>query len=132
MRRFGLRLALGAFLIMLPAAPAAAQDTGIVTGTVVDSSGQVLPGASVVLTNEATRDARTLVTNERGDFAFRAVPPGTYTVVVELSGFRKFEQRNNVVNGAEIPPTTVAKTTIVGPDNYKDVMDATSIANCGG
>jgi L-arabinose transport system substrate-binding protein len=39
---------------------------------------------------------------------------------------------NNVVNGAEIPPTTVAKTTIVGPDNYKDVMDATSIANCGG
>ena len=39
---------------------------------------------------------------------------------------------NNVVNGAEIPPTTVAKTTIVGPDNYKDVMDATSVANCGG
>ena len=61
MRRFGLRLALGAFLIMLPAAPAAAQDTGIVTGTVVDASGQVLPGATVALTNEATRDARTMV-----------------------------------------------------------------------
>jgi L-arabinose transport system substrate-binding protein len=39
---------------------------------------------------------------------------------------------NNVVNGKEIPPTTVANTTIVGPDNYKDVMDPTSIANCGG
>ena len=37
-----------------------------------------------------------------------------------------------VVNGTEIPPMTVANTTIVGPDNYKDVMDATSIANCGG
>jgi L-arabinose transport system substrate-binding protein len=39
---------------------------------------------------------------------------------------------NNVVNGAAIPPMTVAKTTIVTPDNYKDVMDPTSIANCGG
>ncbi len=84
MRRFGLRLALGALLIMLPAARAAAQDTGIVTGTVVDASGQVLPGATVALTNEATRDARTMVTNERGDFTFRAVPPGIYTVTVEF------------------------------------------------
>ncbi len=39
---------------------------------------------------------------------------------------------NNVVNGDEIPAMTVAKTTIVSPDNYTDVMDATSIANCGG
>ena len=100
MRRFRLRLALGALLIMLPAVPAAAQDTGIVTGTVADASGQILPGASVALTNEATRDARTTVTNERGDFTFRAVPPGIYTVTVELSGFRKFEQRSNVVNAS--------------------------------
>jgi L-arabinose transport system substrate-binding protein len=39
---------------------------------------------------------------------------------------------NNVVNGEEIPATTVAKTTIVAPDTYEDVMDDTSIANCGG
>lgn len=39
---------------------------------------------------------------------------------------------NNVVNGEEIPPTTVAKTTIVTPETYTDVMDDTSIANCGG
>jgi L-arabinose transport system substrate-binding protein len=39
---------------------------------------------------------------------------------------------NNVVNGAEIPAMTVAKTTIVTPDNYKDVLDPTSLANCGG
>jgi len=130
---------------MLPAAPAAAQDTGIVTGTVVDSSGQVLPGASVVLTNEATRDARTLVTNERGDFAFRAVPPGTYTVVVELSGFRKFEQRNNVVNassqlavgaikleiGAMAESVTVmAQGTVVETRNsdYSGLLTSTQIA----
>ena len=39
---------------------------------------------------------------------------------------------NNVVNGEPIPPTTVAKTTIVTPDTYTDVMDPTSITNCGG
>src|SRR5262245_20333855 len=93
-------LALCALLIMLPAARAAAQDTGIVTGTVVDASGQVLPGATVVLTNEATVDVRTLATNERGEFTFRAVRPGLYTIAVELSGFRKFEQRSNVVNAS--------------------------------
>src|SRR5262249_54944817 len=89
-----------ALIIMLPAARAAAQDTGIVTGTVVDASGQVLPGATVALTNEATSDVRTITSNDRGDFTFRAVPPGRYTVTVELSGFRKFDQRNNVVNAS--------------------------------
>jgi hypothetical protein len=145
MRRFGLRLALGALLIMLPAARAAAQDTGIVTGTVVDASGQILPGASVALTNEATRDARTMVTNERGDFTFRAVPPGIYTVTVELSGFRTFEQRNNVVNassqlaigavkleiGAMAESVTVtAQGTVVETRNsdYSGLLTSTQIA----
>src|SRR5438874_4639846 len=102
MRMNRVTLILAAILIMLlPAArPAAAQDTGIVTGTVVDASGQVLPGATVALLNEATTNFRTLTSNERGDFTFRAVPPGRYTVTIELSGFRKFEQRNNVVNAS--------------------------------
>jgi type 1 fimbria pilin len=59
------------------AAPAAAQDTGVVSGTVVDATGQVVPGATVTLTNEGTADFRTLVSTERGDFAFRAVTPGS-------------------------------------------------------
>jgi hypothetical protein len=130
---------------MLPAARAAAQDTGIVTGNVVDASGQVLPGASVTLTNEATRDARTMVTNERGDFTFRAVPPGIYTVTVELTGFRKFEQRSNVVNassqlaigavkleiGAMAESVTVtAQGTVVETRNsdYSGLLTSTQIA----
>ncbi|HEY6056736.1 MAG TPA: substrate-binding domain-containing protein, partial [Candidatus Limnocylindrales bacterium] len=39
---------------------------------------------------------------------------------------------DNVVNGKPLPPTTVAKTTIVDPTTYKDVFDATSLKNCGG
>ena len=68
MRTSARRLALCALLSLLPAVRAAAQDTGIVTGTVVDASGQVLPGATVALFNEGTTNARTQVSNERGDF----------------------------------------------------------------
>jgi len=93
--------ACGALLFWLGlAAPGAAQDTGVVSGTVVDATGQIVPGATVTLTNESTADFRTLASNERGDFAFRAVRPGSYTVKVELPGFRTVEQRNNIVNAS--------------------------------
>src|SRR3954462_14033570 len=86
------------------AAPAAtlsaAQDTGTVSGTVVDSSGQVVPGAAVTLINEATADARTAPSSDTGAFIFRAVPPGSYSVRVELQGFRTFEQKKNIVNAS--------------------------------
>src|SRR5262245_30288918 len=105
MRTIGRRVVLFALLIIsISIAPgagsASAQDTGIVTGTVVDASGQVLPGATVTLTNEATLVPRTLTTNERGEFTFRAVQPGTYGVTVELAGFRKHEQQRNVLNAS--------------------------------
>src|SRR5258708_39092534 len=91
----------GALLAALfMAAPTAAQDTGVVAGTVVDSTAQVVPGATVTLANENTGDVRTLVSNERGEFSFRAVTPGSYTVKVELAGFRTIEQRNNVLNAS--------------------------------
>jgi hypothetical protein len=138
-------LALFTVLIMLPAARAAAQDTGIVTGTVVDASGQVLPGATVTLTNEATADVRTTASTERGEFTFRAVRPGRYAVAVELSGFRKFDQRNNVVNassqldlgavkleiGAMTEVVTVtAQGTVVETKNsdYSGLLTSTQIA----
>ena len=67
---------LGFLIITLAAAlPARAQDTGIISGTVVDSSDQVLPGATVTLVDEATGATRTLTSNERGEFAFRARRP---------------------------------------------------------
>jgi hypothetical protein len=50
------------------------------------------------LTQEATRNARTQSTGSRGEFGFRAVAPGSYTVRVELAGFRACESRANVLN----------------------------------
>src|SRR5262249_48638325 len=94
-------LALAAGLVaLLASSPAAAQNTGVVTGTVVDASGQIVPGATVTLTDEGKGDPRTATSDERGEFAFRAITPGSYTVKVELTGFRTFERKNNIVNAS--------------------------------
>ena len=63
--------------------------TATLTGTVTDSSGAVLPGVTVTAASEAVIGGpRTAVTDENGVYRFPALPPGTYTVKVELSGFR--------------------------------------------
>ena len=90
-RRLTLRCA--GVILLLSAPPASAQDTGSVSGTVVDSSSQVVPGATVTLTHEATANTRTTTSGPRGAFVFRALAPGSYTVKIELSGFRTLEQK---------------------------------------
>jgi hypothetical protein len=101
---FGRQLRTGLFALLVAVVgvgQAAAQDANAtVSGTVADEQGQVLPGATVTLTNETTKLARTGATDARGDFRFTNVLPGTYSVKVELQGFKAFERRNNVVNSA--------------------------------
>lgn len=75
--------------------------TGAVSGTVLDPSGNAVAGATVTLTNEGTKDARVLTTNEDGAFRFTAVLPGTYTVKVEQRGFSSFERKGNVLTANE-------------------------------
>jgi hypothetical protein len=87
-------------LALFAALPAAAQNTGTISGTLVDNTSQVVPGATITLTNDATGSARTTVSGDRGDFAFRAVDAGSYTVKVELTGFRTIERRNNVLSAS--------------------------------
>src|SRR5260221_852717 len=82
------------------AATAGAQDTGTVSGTVVDAQAAAIPGATVTLTDEKTGTARSIVSDGRGEFTFRSVLPGTYTVKAELTGFRSFETRRNVLNAS--------------------------------
>jgi hypothetical protein len=75
--------------------------TGSITGTVVDPSGQVVAGARITLTNEATRDVRRTASSEIGVFSFVAVPPGAYSLKVEQSGFKAAERTGLVLTANE-------------------------------
>ncbi len=57
-------------------------------GTVVDSSGAVIPGADVSAKHNATGVVTTAVTNSEGVFSMPAMAVGTYTVTVTLQGFK--------------------------------------------
>ncbi len=62
--------------------------TGAVAGTVKDSSGAVVKGASVTLTDNGTNTAQTGTTDSSGRYVFAAVNPGMFTLRVEAKGFR--------------------------------------------
>lgn len=81
------RIAL-ALLVVLAAGAAFAQDTGSIRGNVTDTTGAIVPGATVTLQNEATKFNRNIVTDAKGDYYFGAVSPGTYTITVEIPGFK--------------------------------------------
>src|SRR2546430_6578433 len=64
--------------------------TATVYGVVRDSTGAVLPGATITATNQGTNLSRGAVTDERGEFALPALPAGPYTVKIELPGFKTY------------------------------------------
>lgn len=74
--------------ILATAATISAQTFGEITGTVSDSSGAVVAGASVTLVNTATSQARKVDTNETGNYTIPFVPPGLYEVRVQKEGFK--------------------------------------------
>jgi hypothetical protein len=83
--RWAVRLV--ACCLLLQSSAFAQVTTADIVGRVTDSTGAVLPGATVTITNEGTRDVRIAPTTESGDFAFNLLPIGTYAVKVELQGF---------------------------------------------
>jgi len=66
------------------------KDTGSITGTVRDSSGSVVPGAAITITN-AVGLKQTTNSDEQGDYLIPGLPPGTYKVAVSAPGFKPFE-----------------------------------------
>ncbi|MCS7025111.1 MAG: TonB-dependent receptor [Bryobacteraceae bacterium] len=71
--------------------------TSQINGVVTDSSGAVVPGASVTLTNEATGVVWKQNTTEAGVYAFPAIPVGSYTIRVEAPGFKVAIRSGNIV-----------------------------------
>ena len=80
-------VAVAVLLAGIPAGIEAQTVTGTIQGTVADSSGGVLPGATVTITNAETGTQRTVVTNEAGIYTAPFIQIGRYTVRAAMSGF---------------------------------------------
>jgi len=76
-------------LILLVAIPARAQYRASIQGTVTDPTGAVISGATLTLTNDGTNEKQVRTSNGAGIYNFNALPPDTFTLVVEREGFQK-------------------------------------------
>jgi hypothetical protein len=95
------------FVLLLPTSVLKAQNVSAsLTGTVNDTSGAVIPKADVTLKNEASGDIRKTVSNTDGYFTFAAIPPGSYTVEVDVSGFEKWQATQIVLNAGDTRAVT--------------------------
>jgi Carboxypeptidase regulatory-like domain len=82
------------------------------SGTVVDSSGAVIPGATVKIRNNGTGEEVNTVSGTQGEFAAASLPGGTYSVTVSLMGFKTAVLNSVTLNAAT--PATVKVTLSVG------------------
>ncbi|MGH9816979.1 MAG: TonB-dependent receptor domain-containing protein, partial [Candidatus Acidiferrales bacterium] len=119
-------------LAVVLAAPVAAQTVrGSIGGVVTDSSGAVVPGAQVKLTHGETGRTRQMAADDEGEFQFSALPPGSYRVEIERSGFQQsvHELVLALNQDARIAgELVVAGTTDVVPVTESELLQATSAA----
>src|SRR5215470_18054564 len=96
-RVVGVGFILGVLLSLCAASSFAQNTTGTILGTVSDSSGGSVTGATVTIKNqEQNAVVRVLTTDEGGQFVAPELPVGKYSVTVEMKGFKKA-----VRNGSE-------------------------------
>ncbi len=94
----------GVLVLMLLGVPSAgfAQQTGTLAGIVRDSQGAVLPGATVTASSDALiGGARTVVTGDSGAYQVAGLPPGSYIVTYELTGFSPVKRENVIIRVAQ-------------------------------
>jgi Carboxypeptidase regulatory-like domain/TonB-dependent Receptor Plug Domain len=78
----------------------AQEGRGLIIGQVTDAQGAVIPNATVTVTRDDTQQTYTAQTNSGGNFSLPYLQPGTYTVAVEASGFKKEERHGVTVDVA--------------------------------
>jgi hypothetical protein len=85
---------LAVIAFVLPGSAGAQSVTGTILGVVRDTSGGVVPGATVTLSNTGTGLTRTVVCDALGEYTAPMLPTGNYTVTGEMSGFKKVALAN--------------------------------------
>ena len=88
MKRYAFVFALFSLLTFLAATNAHAQEFGGITGTVTDTSGAIISGATVTLVGDQTKLTRTQTTSSTGSYSFVNLPLGTYSLSFTQQGFQ--------------------------------------------
>ncbi|MBB5055608.1 hypothetical protein HDF16_000277 [Granulicella aggregans] len=101
-----------------------AQTTASLSGTVTDATGAVIPGATVAITNNASKDQRKIESNGAGYFTFAGLIPGTYTVDITANGFRGFRQSDVSVNPGDVRALTNLTLEIGGSNDTVTVASS--------
>ena len=91
-------IALMLMVLLCPLLAAAQQGTAEVGGKVTDQGGGVLPGATLVITNEDTGVVREAVTTADGSFFASQMVPGRYRIAVRMEGFKALDRRGIVLS----------------------------------
>ncbi len=115
-------------LICILAGSAYAQGLTSVRGVVTDTTGAVIPGVEVTVTNSATGLSRSAITNDTGTYSVTQLPPGTYSIRAELAGF-KAAVGNNVPLPVNELVTFNLKLEVGTITDVVDVVAAADVVN---
>ena len=98
----GAVLLLAACLALAGAARAQVTETAAeINGQVTDAAGAAIPGATVVISSDATRQERRVQASEDGVYRVTQLAPGTYTLTVEQAGFKRHVESGVVLNARD-------------------------------
>ena len=101
------RIAIAIMLVaMLPVGWAQTQ-TATVRGEVTDSTGAVIPGAALTLTNLDQNRPWEVESNAAGAYVIQQIPPGNYSLVVQADGFKRYERQRFILQVAQVAEINV-------------------------
>ena len=126
------RLVLLGILLIGTGSAALAQTTASIKGTVTDASGAAVSGAKVIVKSQGLGIERSTQTNSSGDYEVPALPPGVYSVEVQMQGFTSEIAKSLTLqvsqNALQNFGLNVASTgTVVTVESTQSVIDSTSI-----
>ncbi|MGH9532672.1 MAG: carboxypeptidase regulatory-like domain-containing protein [Terriglobales bacterium] len=102
MRIQGFFKCLWALLVVVSLTAHAQQPTGSIVGTVVDSTGAVVPAAKVTAREAGTGFSRTTTTNPSGQYTFTLLRPTTYEIMAEAAGFSRLVEHGIELNASQV------------------------------
>ncbi len=103
---------------------ACGQGLGTISGTVADSTGAAVPGATVVLTETKTGSVNTVQSNGAGLYVFPSVPPSDYRIDITAKGFQKYSQPGILLQADQ--SVTANATLNIGSETVTVTVEASA------